>query len=141
VARARKAAEAEHPAAWGMVRAVALDERTVTDVAGSRKAPDRKPFLLALRVGLDAVGDSYGHVSPFVRARVLVDGVPLGEIEVTEDAIGNARDGGTRVSWRARSITCRGVSLPWIEEAETMGALYHAAKARIAAWPTLRGQT
>ena len=135
VAKARKAAEAAHPAAWGMVRAVALDEKTVTAVAGTDKAATRRPFLLALRVGLDAVGDSYGHTSPFVRTRVMVDGVPLGEIEVTEDANGNAKDGGTRVSWRVRSISCHGVTLPWISEAETMGELYHAAKARLAVWP------
>ena len=140
VTKARKAAEAEHPAAWGMVQAVALDEMSVTAVTGSQKAPVRKPFLLALRVGLDAVGDSYGHTSPFVRTRVLADGVPLGEIEVTEDANGNARDGGTRISWRSRSISYGGVTRSWISEAETMGTLYHAAKARIAAWLKLRAQ-
>ena len=135
VAKALKAAEAEHPAARAMVRAVALDETAITVITGAMKGAERKPYMLALRVGLDAVGDSYGHTFPFVRTRVLADGIPLGEIEVTEDANGNARDGGTRVSWRSRSISCRGVTLPWISEAETMGALYHAAKARIAAWP------
>lgn len=141
VAQARKAAEAQHPAAWAMVRAVALDEMSVTAVTGSRKAPDRKPFLLALRVGLDAVGDSYGYVSEFVTTYVLVDGIPAGRIEVTEDANGNARDGGTRTSWRSRSISYRGVTLPWIAEAETSGDLYHAAKAKIAAWPKNRRLT
>ena len=140
VAKARKAAETEHPAAWALVRAVALDEHPVSRVAGTDRARTVAPFMLALRVGLDAVGDSYGHTSPFVRTRVLIDGVPLGEIEVTEDANGNARDGGTRVSWRARSITCRGETLPWIEVAETMGGLYQAAKARLAAWPKLRAE-
>jgi hypothetical protein len=135
VAKARKAAEAEHPAAWAMVKAVALEEMSVSAVTGTKKAPDRKPFLLALRVGLDAVGDSYGHTTAFVRTRVLADGVPIGSIEVTEDANGNDRDGGTRISWRARSITCRGVTLPWVSDAATMGALYHAAKVRIASWP------
>ncbi len=96
--------------------------------------------MLALRVGLDAVGDSYGHVSEFVTTRVLVEGVPAGLIEVTEDANGNARDGGIRVSWRSRSISFQGLTLSWITEAETMGGLYQAAKARIAAWPKLRAE-
>ena len=140
VAKARKIATAEHPAAWGMVRAVALNEQTVSFVAGTKRGRSLAPFMLALRVGLDAVGDSYGYRSEFVSTRVLVEGIPLALIEVTEDANGNARDGGTRVSWRSRSITCRGVVRPWIAEAETPGALYHAAKAKIATWSEARAE-
>ena len=140
VAKARQAAEVEHPTAWAMVGAVALDEHPVSRIAGNDRSRTVAPFMLALRVGLDAVGDSYGHTSPFVHTKVLVDGIPLGEIEVTEDANGNARDGGTHVVWRSRSITYRGITLPWISEAEAMGRLYQAAKTRIAAWPQHRAE-
>lgn len=117
VEQARRACERTRDGAWTMVRAVVLEERTVSDVAGSGLARHRRPFMTALRIGLDAVGDCYRLPSGVLTTQVFLAGITV-PLEFTEDSDG-------------RSVVQRSVTLngrPWVVEARSIGEVYRLAK-------------
>lgn len=102
---------------WPAVWAVVLEERTATEIAGSRVSRDRAPVLVSLRAGLDVAGDCYGMRSDYAATQVYVDafGVPM---ELIQDH--DAR-------WRSRTLNGR----PWIVEARAASEVYALARAEI----------
>lgn len=102
---------------WEVVQAVVVEGASVSTLADSKRAEDRRPYMRALRIGLDVTGDAYGMPSDCVRTKVFVEGV-LVIAEVHEDADG---------TWRGRSLDGR----RWEEEAPRLAELLRLAKAEV----------
>lgn len=108
-----------NPLLWPVVQAVVIQEQTVSELAGSDRARDRRPFMTALRLGLDVVGDCYGMPDGYITTKVFVGGITV-PCEMIEDA---------DQTWRARSLNGRS----WQAEAKTVDELYRIARAEMLA--------
>ena len=108
---------------WLMVEAVAVLDRALTDAAGSKSASVLRRGKIALRIGLDAVGDAYGLPAAITRTNVLRDGIPV-PMTVTEDLDGRDRQDDVRRIWRSIKLAGK----PWVAVADTMSDLYGLAK-------------
>lgn len=119
IARVRRACDAVSPLLWPVVQAVVIQEQTITELAGSERGRDTRPYMLALKVGLDVVGDCYGLPTEFTSATVRLNGATA-QMEVMEEPNG---------SWRTRSLNDR----PWMFEARTVNEVFIAARAELRA--------
>lgn len=61
---------------WTVVEAVVVREVGLTTVAGSNSRSVLRRHLIALRFGLDVVGDAYRHPSDVAASQVLTQGIP-----------------------------------------------------------------
>ncbi|WP_376957703.1 hypothetical protein ABNQ39_11280 [Azospirillum sp. A26] len=111
---------------WVLVERVVLQDQALTDAVGSKAQSVVRRGKVALRIGLDAVGDAYGLPAAVTRTNVLRDGIPV-PMTVTEDLDGKDRQEELRRVWR--SITLDGK--PWVATGETMPDLYEVAKKRL----------
>jgi len=114
ITRARIRCDRQDPAIWPVVDAVAIREVTVSDLADSSRGRDRAPYMLALRAGLDIIGDGYGMPSGYATTQVRVGSLSV-PMEVAEDH---------EDLWRARSLN----GWPWTAEGKTAGDVYALAR-------------
>ncbi|MFP5515450.1 MAG: hypothetical protein ACLGJC_20490 [Alphaproteobacteria bacterium] len=111
---------------WLMVERVVLRDETLTEAAGGTSKSVQRRAKIALRIGLDAVGDAYSLPAAVVHTSVLHDGIPL-PMTVTEDLDGLDRNEAQRRMWRSITLNKK----PWVAAADTMSDLYGLAKARL----------
>lgn len=114
ITKARIRCDRQDTGIWPVVWAVAIKEATVSGLAGSDRSRDTAPYMLALRSGLDVIGDCYGLPSDYTRTEVRVGHISV-LMEIAEDH---------ENLWRARSLNGR----PWLAEGKTAGEVYTQAR-------------
>ncbi|BAI71488.1 hypothetical protein AZL_020270 [Azospirillum sp. B510] len=112
---------------WTMVEGVVLLDRAITDIVASTNQNILRRAKIALRIGLDAVGDVYRLPSAVTRTHVLgADGIPV-PMTVTEDLDGLDRQEQQRRMWRSIKLGDR----LYVAVGDTMSDLYAVAKTEL----------
>ncbi|WP_372397082.1 hypothetical protein ABMY26_23725 [Azospirillum sp. HJ39] len=112
---------------WTMVEGVVLLDRAITDIVASTNQNVLRRAKIALRIGLDAVGDVYRLPSAVTRTHVLgADGIPV-PMTVTEDLDGLDRQEQQRRMWRSIKLGDR----LYVAVGDTMSDLYAVAKTEL----------
>jgi len=111
---------------WLIVEAIVLRDRPLTDAVGSNSASVLRRTKVALRIGLDAIGDAYRLPAAVTRTSVLSGGIPV-EMTFVEDLDGRDRQEELRRVLRSIKLDGR----PWVAVSETMNDLYEVAKKRL----------
>lgn len=111
---------------WLMVERVVIRDETLTDAAGGTSKSVQRRAKIALRIGLDAIGDAYRLPGAVTRTNVFFDGIPV-PMTATEDLDGKDRNENVQRVWRAISLAGK----PWVEVSDTISDLYEVAKRRL----------
>lgn len=108
---------------WKLVEQVVLNDRALTEAIASKSASVVRRAKIALRIGLDAVGDAYDLPAAVTRTSVLIGGIPV-PMMATEDIDGRDRNDDLLRVWRSIKIDGKPVVLC----GDSLGDLYVEAK-------------
>ncbi len=111
---------------WLMVERVVMKDETLTDAAGGTSRSVQRRAKIALRIGLDAIGDAYKLPGAVTRTNVLLNGIPV-PMTLTEDLDGRDRHEELQRLWRTIKLGDK----PWVAVAGSMAELYEVAKKRL----------